>query len=66
MLEKPSTSALLAVFIALIAFCYVAFLDIFLHPDNMLPYATAFIACIICGGIGTLIIAYLWEKQTKK
>jgi uncharacterized membrane protein (DUF106 family) len=64
-MEKPSTSVILGIFIAIIALSYTTYLDVFLHPTDIGPYAGAFILSIVTGIIVTIIIVYLWEKQAK-
>ena len=62
-MEIPSTSVILGIFIAIIALSYTTYLDIFLHPTDIGPYAGAFFLSIITGIIATIVIVYLWEKQ---
>jgi hypothetical protein len=62
-METPSTSVILGIFIAIIALSYTTYLDVFLHPTEIGPYAGAFVLSIITGVIVTIVIVCLWEKQ---
>jgi len=64
-MENPSTSVILGIFIAIIALSYTTYLDIFLHPTDIGPYAGAFVLSILTGIIVIIVIVYLWEKQVK-